>query len=348
MKIPDILQYKIPHHKWKLIYAELYAILSIAKPGEVVSIVGPSRVGKSKVVAETLKHVAANNNFEETGRLPTLYVEATNTGPHGTFSSKDFTERMLSAISHPMLAFNDTSLKQLNNKLDRTTESRLRRALESGIVARGVKYLIIDEAQHVRYTTKGAQGSYAVMDSWKCLAQETDVVLVLVGAYPILDIIKNSPHMLGRKHQIHFPRYHETPNELKEFANIVFTILDALDLEMDLNLAMKKLNFFYNGSFGCVGLLNAWLRRAYAISNAYNSAISWDILKRTKLPEAELVEIRKEIIFGEKLLGYKPSDDPTPNPSFNPGSDQKIRTARQRKNKPFQRKPMRMKQGERS
>lgn len=70
--------------------------------------------------------------------------------------------------------------------MDRMTEGSMRQALEKAIRARQVRYLFIDEAQHARYTSCHAMGSFAVMDSWKCLAQSTGVVLVVVGAYPIL------------------------------------------------------------------------------------------------------------------------------------------------------------------
>lgn len=59
------------------------------------------------------------------------------------------------------------------------------------------------------------------MDSWKCLAQTCGLVLVVVGAYPILELLQHSPHMLGRKKQIHLQRYGTHPDDLVEFAKII-------------------------------------------------------------------------------------------------------------------------------
>ena len=101
-------------------------------------------------------------------------------------------------------------------RFDRITENALRDTLENAIKRRQVKYIFIDEAQHVKYVTKGAQGGHAVMDSWKCLAESTAVVLIIVGAYPVLNIMKESPHLLGRKRTVHLPRYDHSEQDALE------------------------------------------------------------------------------------------------------------------------------------
>src|SRR5690606_23328081 len=209
---------------------------------------GPSRAGKTRLIQELRRLLVGDHDFEATGLLPVVVVEAANTGPNGSFSTKAFTQRMLEAVRHPLLAILDEGSIRHEftlQKLERTTEATLRIALEKALQARGVKYLFVDEAQHARYAAKSAQGPYAVMDSWKCLAQTSEVVLVVVGAYPILEIIRNSPHLIGRKHQVHLPRYQFEKADLHEFATIVAQYARKLDLGESCGGLLQHLELIY-------------------------------------------------------------------------------------------------------
>ena len=93
---------KINHRNWREVYSKAYAMLTMASPGEVVCIVGPSRIGKSKLVRELVKDLSGGNDFELTGMLPVVSVNAVNTGPNRTFNTKSFTLRMLDAVKNPI------------------------------------------------------------------------------------------------------------------------------------------------------------------------------------------------------------------------------------------------------
>ncbi len=343
------LDIKINHRNWRIAYTEIFAILSMAEPGEVVCLTGPSRGGKSKLVNAVSRELEGANKFEETGLMNVVMVSAANTGPNGSFSTKSFIQRLLSVVQHPILSIGDAALDDefVLNKMDRSTEATLRLALERALVARKVRYLIIDEAQHVHYATRGAQAPHAVMDSWKCLAETAGVVLVMVGAYPILDIIRHSPHLIGRKHQVHLPRYRFEEDDIREFVMIIKSYEEIMHLDPTLKRLWESYELLYEGTFGCIGLLRGWLARASALASAHGSGVTKELLEKTMLSESDLNAIAEEILGGEDLLTSKKGSKQNKSSSRKKRNGIK-KSSKKSKAKPFQKKPKRYKPGHRT
>lgn len=343
----NMFDFRISHRNWQEAVASLFALLTAASPGEVVVVVGPSRCGKTKLIDHVCDLLFPDKSVFSGGKAPYVIVDAVNAGPNGSFSTKSFTLRMLATIKHPFYSLDNSDLEQMSEykllKMDRSTESSLRIALERAFIIRGVLYLFIDEAQHASYATKGAMGAHAVLDSWKCFAKSTQVVLVIVGAYPILNILQNSPHILGRKHQVHLPRYYPTEADLNEFVGILDAYETKLSIRGIKSDLKKHTRLLYGGSLGCIGLLRAWLMRAYAYAQIHDNSISEKLLLVTKLPDSDLREIAAEIEHGEILLNEDKSDWKSQKPKS------PIRNVKKKeKLKPFQRKPKRETEGNRS
>jgi hypothetical protein len=336
----------IKHRNWLLALTETFSVLSCASPGEVVSIVGPSRAGKSLLIRKVVEMMFGDNRFAVTGFMDAIVVEAVNAGPHGSFSTKAFTQRMLEAVKHPLFTIKGKGLDDIiaMQKMDRATEATLRIALENAMRERQVQFLFIDEAQHIRYASKDAQAAHAYMDSLKCLAQTTGVVLVLVGAYPILDMLKNSPHLLGRNHQVHFPRYRVNPEDILAFGEILSKYSEMLNLAPSVEDLMVLAEDLYEGSFGCIGLLKAWLKRVDSIASFQNIPITRELLMAKRLSDMDLAEIGSEIQQGEKSLrrsSLSGREEVKPKASSS-GVKKKPKA------KPFQKKPVRYKSGNRT
>lgn len=340
----------IPHRNWQRALADAFAILVCASPGEVICITGPSRAGKSLLIRRLVQMLFGRNRFNETGLLPAVIVEAVNAGPHGGFSTKAFTQRLLESVKHPLFSMKGQDLDDLlaMQKMDRSTEATLRMALEHALIARGTKYLFIDEAQHVKYASRDAQASFAVMDSWKCLAQTTGLVLVLVGAYPILDIVKHSPHLLGRNHQVHFPRYHANSEDIFAFGDLLQKYSSLLNLDPTLNSLTDVVELMYEGSLGCIGLLKAWLKRTDAVASYHGVPVTKDLLLSRRLTDIDLREIGAEIQAGERCLARTPASTKATSASGKPAAAGTSSTPAKPKGKPFQRKPARSSAGNRT
>tara|TARA_R110001599_G_scaffold229825_4_gene429054 strand:- start:712 stop:1773 length:1062 start_codon:yes stop_codon:yes gene_type:complete len=339
------LDIKIKHRQWASAFKNAFAVLSMASPGDVVCIVGPSRAGKTRLVQELRKNLESGNLFSQTGLLPVVSVEAVNAGPNGTFSTKAFIQRMLEAVRHPMLSMDNLDDFSMGaaHKVDRSTEATLRLALERALRHRGCRYLFIDEAQHARYASKQSQAPHAVMDSWKCLAQTSGLVLVLVGAYPILEVLRHSPHMLGRKTQIHLPRYGNSKEDMVEFARIISAFEHAMGSYVEANFLVRHAAFLHERTCGCIGLLKGCLKNALTIAQINQRTIDIGLLEASTISDSDMLEISREIAEGERLLFSSPR-------AKKQISSKSSRTPVPKKKKgegPFRRKPARYAPGHR-
>ncbi|MEH6447829.1 MAG: ATP-binding protein [Oleispira sp.] len=341
-----LLSKRINHKKWRDSLIESFTLICMSSPGDVISITGPSRVGKTSLINELIKKLGYDDDHET---ITSISVTAANSGPYGTFSTKSFTISMLEAAHYPFIPSTleeNSQIKTINP--DRLTEHNLRLKLERFLKQRRTRFIFIDEAQHAQYAPK-AQGSHAVLDSWKCLAQTTNTILIIVGAYPVLNIFKNSPHLLGRKRQVHLGRYQANPEDLLEFAAIVHEYSLELNLSEELKPLEKYTMTLYEGSFGCIGLLRNWLIGASAKAIAHEVRIDKNILMQCRFSDSDLEVIYHEIQTGEDLLRSESPSFKTSAPDTTKEANKSIKEPRkQTKSKPFQKKPRRLAKGNRT
>lgn len=334
--------FRIPHRNWKIALAESFTLISMASPGDVICITGPSRVGKSRLVEELEKMLNVGNDFEQTGVLPVVRVRAVNQGNNGAFSTKAFAQHMLDESKHPIYGSCETNVESKRKRLtfDNTSEAMFMAAFSEAIVYRKIKFLFIDEAQHVVYVSKDAMAPVAVMDSWKSFAEENKLVLIIVGAYPVLPITSKSTHMVGRIQRVHFPRYFETSEDLVEFRNIVSAYQGIMHLETDIGCLDDHLEMLYQGSLGCIGLLRKWLKTASLYAASVDERISMSTLQRAAPSASDYEVVQKEIEQGEHFLRgiFDLSDKGRPKS----GAGKADRPKRKTNAKPFQRKPKRI------
>ncbi len=318
--IEDIKNLHLPHRNWNAAFAYAYAMMIASSPGEVICITGPSRAGKSELTDHLESMTVGSEEHVKDGVMSVVKILATNCSVGGTFSTKSFTLRVLDALKHPF--YSDTSSNtddthsdekiiddwgaDYYKQLGRTPEHVLRSALEKALIHRKTKYLFIDEAQHVLYALGGAKGAGATLNSWKCLAQSTGVVLVLVGAYPVLDAIRLCPHIIGRKHEIHLPRYRPVESDLLVFESLLDEYSKLIRLHPDVNSLRNYNQLLYEGSLGCIGLLESWLREALAIALAYEDEYFTEehLLLARKVDEDRKM-VAAEILNGECMLALE-------------------------------------------
>ncbi len=343
--IRQIKEIRIPHRNYERALAEAAAALVASAPGEVICILGPSRVGKSRLAAALSKFVIGTQPLPK-GVMPVVSVQAENCSVGGSFSTKAFTLRALEAIQHPFYSIgnNNGRLENDRNRLaERTPEGILRVALERGLVCRKTQYLIIDETQHIRYARGGDRAAAAILDSLKCLASETGVVLILVGAYPLIEVLQLCPHLLGRKHQVHFPRYQNNREDLLVFEQILDAYTPLIRLPNEIGSLRAWNDLFYADSFGCIGLVSSWLRGALGIMRSRSELLLRKehlIAARRSRKERRL--LAQEIADGEQVLNAVTDD------VFAPAQQPATATDNKPKRKPFQKKPRRYAAGGRT
>lgn len=304
--IEFIKNQRIEHCHYDRAVAQVFSAAAVAKPGEVVVMVGPSRVGKSSAVAEALLR-AARPIPHMHSCMPTVWVEAENASTDGKFSTKAFMRQCCQSIEHPIygVSHNDDSQGvRMEQRIQRTPEALLRNAFERGLVNQATKYFVIDEAHHVAYAGSRGNGAVAILDSWKCLAQKTGIILVLVGSYSLLDIMSLTPHLLGRQRPIEFPAYRaEDKSDRRAFRQVLQTYDSLLRFEEREQSLLAWTDYLLEQSFGCVGHLSIWLRSALGRLQARNGeAFSVDALRESQLPANQAHAIVAEMQRGARSI----------------------------------------------
>lgn len=334
----------IPHPKFQQAEARTLAALLTADPGEILLVVGASRVGKSSLVDRLSTTLV--EHMRPDGSMPFVSMILENNSTYGSLSTKTFTESGLIAVRHPMFGVDgpdDPWGINRTQRIHRTSEGTLRTAFENALVHRGTKYFCIDEAHHLKYAKGGIDAAKALLESLKCLAAKANVVLILVGSYPLLRLVHQLPHLIGRKLQISFDRYRaDDPNDVLNFDRILLEYSAHLRLEVDSLRCWNQ--YLYQGSLGCLGALRGWIRDALNEAWVSNSPV---LTKRhfelSIKSDLELREMASEIEAGESSLASGQLI-----PEQQPGlAEVALKQVRKRHSKPFTAAPRRFGVGER-
>jgi hypothetical protein len=89
---------------------------------------------------------------------------------------------------------------------------------------------------------------------------------------------------------------------MREFEEIVWNFQKELPVEKQPRLT-DEINYIYNGSVGCIGILKDWLYRALSKAlNEKSETVTKEHLEYTKLEPPKLLKILNECIDGEKKI----------------------------------------------
>ncbi|CAJ0784358.1 AAA family ATPase [Ralstonia chuxiongensis] len=233
---------KIMHPRLHDLTGELSNLLHPVTDECVFVMTGPSGVGKSTVVGSFVRafqkyhldRMLVDPNFVPVVslRLPAPVA--------GEFNWKDTFIRLLTAFQEPLVGRKSTGRLHLELDGERVTNptrlvrEELRRAVENCVKNRGTLLLIIDEASHL-FITKSKDSYLLQFELLKSIANEFNILILLVGAYDLLKIDGFNGQLTRRTRPVHFRRY--TAQDLermdsygKGFVDIVTSLLDAMPI----------------------------------------------------------------------------------------------------------------------
>ncbi|HEU0139738.1 MAG TPA: ATP-binding protein [Bryobacteraceae bacterium] len=275
----------------------------------LIFVYGPTGVGKTTLRRRVEKHLQESmleTLCQDPGLVPVVSMEAA--APDSSqFSWKDYYRRALIALDEPLIErklthrvrdlFRDASGSVLTNS--RAPGLELRMALESALIHRRPAAFFIDEAQHLAKMKSGRK-LQDQLDSIKSLASLASTVHVLVGTYELLPFRNLSAQLSRRSIDIHFPRYHaERTEEYTAFRNAVFTLQRHLPLAGESDL-LPHLEYCYERSIGCVGLVKDWLTRASALAiNQGAHSVSRKMMEKTAWSLDQSERMAREAVDGE-------------------------------------------------
>jgi hypothetical protein len=275
----------------------------------LIFVYGPTGVGKTTLrrrVEKHLKEAMMEALRQDPGMLPVVSLEAPAPDSH-QFSWKDYYLRALVELEEPLIdrklthtahtSFRGGSGRALSDP--RVPGIELRLALESSLIHRRPKAFFIDEAQHLAKMRSGRK-LQDQLDSIKSLASITNTVHVLFGTYELLPFRNLSAQLSRRSIDIHFPRYRaERSGDYTAFRSVVFTLQRHLPLPGESDL-LPHVEYCYERSIGCVGLVKDWLTRALALAiNQGADAVSFKMLQKTAWPLDQSERMAREAVDGE-------------------------------------------------
>lgn len=302
------------------------------RPGTMVLVMGPSRVGKTTLIhllEERLLAYASHRMRTDPHFIPFASITAPEAGS-GRFDWIDFYRPVLRQLGNP---FVDSPTHPIRAR-------QMREATEAAYLERKPLAIIVDEAHHLAEASRMSR-LQSQLNHLKNFENTTGVTHILVGTYEMRPFRKVNPQLALRSVDVHFPRYDMTKEQdCLIFKSILWALQRQLPVEEEPLLAQKHWEFLYARSIGCIGLLKLHLNRALncALKEGAHT-VTLDHLRQTaasdvrvKLALRNALESEAEFVEAEdadaQLLALlrKPSARP-PGPAESSQSEPKNKPA---------------------
>jgi hypothetical protein len=247
----------------------------------IVSLYGPSGVGKSQILYEIQKLLIKMLKRElemDTGRLAfvSFQVPPVEGGkPVWTDVYTSYLRGLLDRMLDDKVELETRGIRAIRTsstgsdtfvEIDKNVQiPKLRRAVIVGVRNRRPKAVFMDEAQNLTRTGNGSverlRDQMAVL---QFLADQTKTVHVLAGNYDLRRLLEQGDIVCRRTTDIHVPAYRLYNREdVDEFNDMLSTFQAHLPVAEELDFR-KDMEYFYGGCLGCIGTLKQWLEQALA------------------------------------------------------------------------------------
>ena len=305
---------KLAHPNLRTAFDRVVSALEPGNPHSLLLVTGPTGVGKTTLCHGVVRHFQTLNSPPDPGRIPVAMMEAT-APPSGNYDWKEHFIRSLEAMGEPLID-NKTHFGGLfenpkrSYRLSRKNPSTmdLRTALESCLRNRNPRVFVIDEAQHLRKVGSGRR-LIDQMDTIKSIANRSAVKHLLAGTYDLLDLADLSGQLNRRTVEIHLPRYrYEIEEEREAFRTVLVNLESNLPVPNQ-GTFDPHLEYVYQMSAGCVGILKDWLTEALVLALSEKAReVSVAHLESTAISDRQLDRIVREIREGERAFGGSRQD----------------------------------------
>lgn len=321
-------EYAISHPLLQQVERQLTHAINEPAGFAYVLLYGPSGVGKTTMIQQVERryHAEAPSPplpfLSRLGHLPSLPLLLMETRPPdgSTFNRADYYRTALKQLgehTYERRTMVDIDAENTwEQKKGRGSSARgnaaqfndspeLRHALEEAISRRGIRAVILDEAQHLLKVSSGMR-LIDQLDWLKSMTNTTGVLHVLTGTYELLALRSLNGQTARRGLEIHFPRYQWTNEpDQRAFQGVLLTLLQQVPLQVDREALLQQWPYFYERSIGCVGILKDWLVRTVAATLADEQPVlTLDRLQEYALPEAQCESMAMEAASGEQELHY--------------------------------------------
>ena len=274
---------------------------SIRRPGTMILVIGPSRVGKTtliRLLEERLLEHAREHMQIDPSFMP--FASITAAGPDaGRFDWRHYYQAVLRGLQDPFI----------DGKTARIPARERREAMETALIERKPLAIIVDEAHHLAKAASGRR-LQDQLDHLKYFENLTGVSHILVGTYEMRPFRKANAQLACRSVDVHFPRYDATKaDEAQVFRSVLWALQRQLPVEQEPQL-VEQWEFLYARSVGCIGLLKLHLNRALRLALSEGTkTVSATHLRKTAMPEARVELALRNALESEAELSESDGAD---------------------------------------
>ncbi|WP_422448481.1 MULTISPECIES: TniB family NTP-binding protein [unclassified Endozoicomonas] len=178
--------------------------------------------------------------------------------------------------------------------------SDLVEVIQNFLFQRQVRYLIIDEAQHIIDACRTPLEALQCMELLKSLASLSGCIIVLVGTYRLLRFGETSAQLGRRSEIIELGPYHRgSQKDLDHFAYALDGLLARYPIRFS-DALFDKVSEIHLGCCGCIGILKDWLTKTlYRTLESGGDYVSVKSLMDNRMDPRELNRVAAEIKMGK-------------------------------------------------
>ncbi len=274
---------------------------SVRRPGTMVLLIGPPRVGKTtfvRLLQERLLERSRAQMERDPGFIP--FSSVTVAGPEASrFDWPTYYRAVLRGLHDPFV----------DGKTARIPTRELREAMEAALLHRKPIAVIVDEAHHLAKATSGRR-LQDQLDHLKYFENVSGVSHILVGTYELRPFRKVNAQLACRSLDVHFSRYDATKEEdAQVFRSVLWALQRQLPVEKEPHL-VEHWEFLYARSIGCVGLVKLHLNRALHMALTEGATtITLAHVRKTAMPEARVELALRNALESEAELAESDGAD---------------------------------------
>ncbi len=248
------------------------------RPGTMVLIIGPPRVGKTtfvRLLEERLLEQSGAHLQQDPGFIPFSSITVAG-GDTSRFDWPTYYRAVLRGLHDPFV----------DGKKARIPTRELREAMEAALLHRKPIAVIVDEAHHLAKAASGRR-LQDQLDHLKYFENLTGVSHILVGTYELRPFRKVNAQLACRSIDVHFPRYDATKEEdAQMFRSVLWALQRQLPVAEEPHL-VEHWEFLYARSIGCVGLVKMHLNRALNMALSEGTkTVTFTHVRKTALESA--------------------------------------------------------------
>ncbi len=267
---------------------------STRRPGTMVLVIGPSRVGKTtliRLLEERLTSMSKAQMQVSPSFIPFASILAAGAGTN-RFEWAEYYRAVLRALHDPFV----------DGKVARIRARELREAMETALCEREPLAIIVDEAHHLAEAARGSR-LQSQLNHLKHFENATGVSHILVGTYEMRPFRRVNAQLACRSVDVHFPRYDAAIDaDAQVFQSIVWALQRQLPVEQEPAL-VEHWEFLYARSIGCVGLMKMHLNRALNLALTEKAeTVTLRHLRKTAMPEARVEAALRNALESEAEL----------------------------------------------